>query len=177
MMILYWLRKIYNASSGLGTESTLSDIKVDLRALSDIKIATDAIKIATETIDNFISGSRGLVTEDNSGDIKTAIELLDNFISGSRGLVTEDNSGDIKTAVEAIQTSIDDSLANYQISDVDADASPYYYGFVDKSENWYILKQTGDSEATFRYCKGTGSYATAWTNRETHDYNYFFTEF
>ena len=91
------------------------------------------ILTALQIIDNFISGSRGLVTEDNSAAIKTAIEavnialqsggisqtqfanmitalqLIDNFISGSRGLVTEDNSATIKTAVEAINTALQTS--------------------------------------------------------------------
>lgn len=42
-----------------------------------------AIKTAIEILDNFISGARGLVTEDNSAAIKAAVELLDNAISGN----------------------------------------------------------------------------------------------
>ena len=101
MMVLYWLRKIYNSISGFATELTLENVK----------------------------------------------------------------------------TVVEDNLSHYQISDVDADASPYYYGFVDKIENWYILKQIGNTEASFRYCKGSGSYTTAWNNRASQTYNYFFTEF
>lgn len=44
---------------------------------------TAAIKDAVEIIDNFISGLRGLVTEDNSAAIKTSVELIDNAISGN----------------------------------------------------------------------------------------------
>jgi len=33
-------------------------------------------------------------------DIKTAVEIIDNFISGARGLVTEDNSASILAAVQ-----------------------------------------------------------------------------
>ena len=44
--------------------------------------------------------------EASAADIKTAVQVIDNFISGSRGLVTEDNSGSIKTAVEAINTKL-----------------------------------------------------------------------
>ena len=40
----------------------------------------DSIQTAVEVIDNFISGSKGLVTEDNSGAIKTAVELLDDAV-------------------------------------------------------------------------------------------------
>jgi len=42
------------------------------------------------------------MTEASAADIKTALEIIDNFISGSRGLVTEDNSADIKTAANTI---------------------------------------------------------------------------
>lgn len=60
------------------------------------------ILAAVQTIDNFISGSRGLVTEDNSAAILTAVQVIDNFISGSRGLVTEDNSAAALTALQLI---------------------------------------------------------------------------
>lgn len=94
-------------------EAILSAIKTAVEVLDNFISGTKglvtednsaAIKTAVETIDNFISGSRGLVTEDNSAAIKTAVETLDNFISGARGLVTEDNSASIKTAVEALST-------------------------------------------------------------------------
>lgn len=68
------------------------------------------IKTAVEIIDNFISGSKGLVTEDNSAAIKTAVETIDNFISGSRGLVTEDNSAAILTALGTIITALAGTL-------------------------------------------------------------------
>jgi hypothetical protein len=72
------------------------------------------IKTAIEIIDNFISGSRGLVTEDNSVAIKTALEVIDNFISGSRGLVTEDNSATIasRLATLGVPTTTNVTLTN-----------------------------------------------------------------
>lgn len=39
-----------------------------------------SILSSVQTIDNFISGSKGLVTEDNSGSIKTAVELIDDVV-------------------------------------------------------------------------------------------------
>ena len=64
-------------------------------------ITLDAIKNAVELLDNFISGSKGLVTEDNSSAIladttaiKNSIQLLDNAISGSEmqvDIVTQPN--------------------------------------------------------------------------------------
>lgn len=56
---------------------------------------------ALQLIDNFISGARGLVTEDNSAAALTALQTIDNFISGSRGLVTEDNSAAILVELSA----------------------------------------------------------------------------
>lgn len=43
-------------------------------------LSTSAIKTAVEVIDNFISGARGLVTEDNSASIKTAVEIIDDVV-------------------------------------------------------------------------------------------------
>jgi hypothetical protein len=40
---------------------------------------------ALQVIDNFISGSKGLVTEDNSGSIKTSVELIDNIVNSING--------------------------------------------------------------------------------------------
>jgi len=47
-----------------------------------------------------------LALETTLGDVKTAVQVIDNFISGSRGLVTEDNSAAIKTATELIDDAI-----------------------------------------------------------------------
>jgi hypothetical protein len=48
-----------------------------------------SIQAAVEIIDNFISGSKGLVTEDNSAAIKTSVELIDNAISGAGFNITQ----------------------------------------------------------------------------------------
>jgi hypothetical protein len=50
--------------------------------------AEQAIQTAVETIDNFISGSRGLVTEDNSAAIKTSVELIDDAIKADDAAFT-----------------------------------------------------------------------------------------
>ena len=44
-----------------------------------------------------------VVEEINSTTINTAIQTISNFISGSRGLVTEDNSAAIKAALELVR--------------------------------------------------------------------------
>jgi hypothetical protein len=50
------------------------------------------------------------------GAALTALQLIDNFISGSRGLVTEDNSGSIKTAVEALDNAVDGNYLNVNLN-------------------------------------------------------------
>lgn len=73
---------------------------------------------------------------------------------------------------------LSDSLQDYKISDVDADASPNYYGYTRKDGYWYILKETiSAGNDTYRYAKGTSGYTTNWTNRVSLTYNYFDTEF
>lgn len=67
----------------------------------------------------------------------------------------------------AIKTPTD----GYNISQVD-DSTPAYYGFVDKSGNWYIM-QEDDTTGNFRYTKGTSGFSTNWTNRATLTYDYF----
>lgn len=48
----------------------------------------------------------GTFAVQESGSALTALQVIDNFISGSRGLVTEDNSADIKTAVQLIDNTV-----------------------------------------------------------------------
>jgi|GEM_PF-6903031 len=71
-----------------------------------------------------------------------------------------------------------DPLAKYKWADVDDDASPNYYGAVDKDGNWFILKETILAGAnTYRYCKGASGYETvitgAWATRASQTYDYF----
>ena len=61
---------------------------------------------------------------------------------------------------------------HYHLADIDEAASYNYYGYTDKDENWYIMRE--NSGATeYRYVKGSGSYATAWSNRASQSYDYF----
>lgn len=75
-----------DAIRGANTKD-FSTLETDVEA---VETTCNAIQVAVETIDNFISGSRGLVTEDNSATIltacqaiQTAVEIIDNAISGN----------------------------------------------------------------------------------------------
>ncbi len=59
----------------------------------------------------------------------------------------------------------------YKITNVD-DSSPAYYGFVDKTARWFIMKEDSSS-GTYRYTKGTTNFASNWTNRASLTYDYF----
>lgn len=84
----------------------------------------------------------------------------------------------INTTLCSVQGWITDGLSQYKITDIDADASPNYYSFVDKAGNWYILKETISAGAdTYRYAKGTSDYSTNWTGRAGLSYDYFNTTF
>lgn len=63
----------------------------------------------------------------------------------------------------------DDVLEPYQFSDKSPDG--IYFGFVDRDQNWYILKLTSIDG---RYAKGSDDYATNWTGREDLTYYYFY---
>jgi hypothetical protein len=65
-----------------------------------------------------------------------------------------------------------DDLAKYRVSDIDDDATPNYYGFVDASGAWYIMKEDTTAK-TYRYLGGRSDYTTNWTNRASLTYTYF----
>lgn len=65
-----------------GTVTANAGTNLNTSALA-LEATLQSVKTAVEIIDNFISGARGLVTEDNSAAIKTALELIDNAISGN----------------------------------------------------------------------------------------------
>jgi len=65
-----------------------------------------------------------------------------------------------------------DPLIAYQVADKDTAGDPKYFGFTDKDELWYILRENVAS-GTYRYLSGGNNYDTAWTNRASHTYKYF----
>src|SRR3990172_5727945 len=99
----------YLKSSGAGTD-------IDPHIPEHLETNSAAILTALEIIDNFISGARGLVTEDNSAAIKTAVEIIDNIVAGTEaqvdvitsalptGAATAANQSTATTSPAAIQT-------------------------------------------------------------------------
>lgn len=97
-------------------------------------------------------------------------ERLATVVSTSYGLT--------KDEYKSAQNELVNPTDSYAITDKDADASPNYYGYTDQFGAWYIMKETVSAGAdTYRYCKGTSGYTTAWTGRAALTYDYFYTIF
>ena len=122
----------------------------------------EAMLTALQTIDNFISGSRGLVTEDNSASILTSVQTIDNFISGSKGLVTEDNSAAIASSVK-----------RWAVNDVSTTvANVTFVGKEQGDGTWWIMKiDTTTGVAITHAAIGNNglvtTYAAAWAAKGT----------
>jgi hypothetical protein len=61
---------------------------------------------------------------------------------------------------------------DYHISDSDESGTVKYYGYVNATGGWYILKDGGDG--TYRYAIGKSTYTTNWTGRVALTYYYFY---
>lgn len=68
-----------------------------------------------------------------------------------------------------------DSLVDYQICERDDSASTKYYGYAKMKGDWYIMRES--STGSYRYAKGTTSFATNWTNRASLTYDYIYEVF
>jgi len=70
-------------------------------------------------------------------------------------------------------------LEDYALTNIDDNAYPYYYGFINANGQSYIMKQ--DSDGSIKYAMDSisprGRYSTNWDNRTILTYNYWDTEF
>lgn len=64
----------------------------------------------------------------------------------------------------------DSPTAGYSISQID-DSVPSYFGFVNHSGAWFIMRESEDS--AFRYVKGDTNFSSNWEKRGGLNYNYF----
>ena len=70
---------------------------IEPKVVSESEPITEIVKITQPVGQKNVAGTQvNPATEDTLALVKTAVEIIDNFISGARGLVTEDNSGTIK---------------------------------------------------------------------------------
>lgn len=73
------------------------------------------------------------------------------------------------------------ALNGYVATDEDTSGTIEYYGFANRTGQWYILAQnnTVSTNPTFRYTRGDSGYTTAWTARANPaiPYDYFYNIF
>jgi len=63
---------------------------------------------------------------------------------------------------------------SFRISDIDTSGgTTRYYGYVDKSGRWLIIKED-TTEISYRYASGTEDYPTNWGNRTGLTYKYYY---
>ena len=93
-------------TGNIATNTANTKTSVDLvKTSSDsVKASVDLVKTSTDAVKTSVDGVKTTsdLIKTAVDAIKTAVETLDNFISGSKGLVTEDNSAAIKTAVNTV---------------------------------------------------------------------------
>ncbi|MEH1780887.1 MAG: hypothetical protein V7L26_17590 [Nostoc sp.] len=85
--------------------------------------------------------------------------------SGKAKVVNVDEEGNLVSGSNGIPK-------QYVASDLDDSGG--YYGFVTNGAsgaNWYIQKVTSTS---IRYVSGSNGYSTAWSNRATLTYDYYY---
>jgi hypothetical protein len=70
------------------------------------------------------------------------------------------------TSIESNQ----DPLAPYRITEEDAGSATSYYGFMNISASWYIMRI---SNGSYLYTKGNGSYPQWWASRNNLSYTTF----
>ena len=74
-----------------------------------------------------------------------------------------------------IDPAIKSPTDGYGIMNVDNASYPGYYGFVNKTGAWYILRE--NPQNTFLYAKGSSSFSSNWTGRSGLTYASFDTTF
>ena len=62
-------------------------------------------------------------------------------------------------------------IGNYVAHDIDTANDAKYYGFLEGTGSWYIMKEV-TSAGSYRFCVGTADYSTAWTARAGQTYTY-----
>mgnify|MGYP001596418142 FL=1 len=70
-------------------------------------------------------------------------------------------------------------LEDYALTNIDDNAHPYYYGYINSDGQWYIMKQNSDGSILYAvsFVSPRGQYSTNWNNRTILDYSYWDTGF
>lgn len=110
-------------------------------------------------------GSAGLTVFFFSLFTKKAHGAFFGSTPGPGTIAIKDSAGD------KIDPAILQPTDGYKITQLDDSTSTAYYGFVDKSSRWFIMKE--DGTGAYRYARGDSSFSTNWTGRAGLTYDYF----
>ena len=73
------------------------------------------------------------------------------------------------------QRTYEDPLIRYKVANVDDDGTPNYYGYVNITGGWYIMKEIISVGAdTYRYSSGTANFVSNWAGRTVLTYSYLY---
>jgi len=86
-------------------------------------------------------------------------------VPGPGTLSIKDTSG------AKIDPAIKQPTDGYTLAQLDDALTPIYYGYLNKTSAWYIIKE--DSSGAYRYAVGSSTFSTNWTNRASLTYDYF----
>ncbi len=130
-----------NRGGRLGGRSSSSAFSGDVTNNGTFVTQEDGAALtALQIIDNFISGSRGLVTEDSAAAALTALQLLDDSISGPGALVVDSYANIAINLTTGANQVLVSSAANKQIW-------VYGYGFLCGSDGVTVSFQDEDDVA------------------------------
>jgi len=164
--------------SGAATSANQGTIITALQKIDDIQNAlksVDTDELVSRLTDSAGTEINPAKEDGNLSSIKTAVEIIDNFISGSRGLVTEDNSAAIKTAVEACQTALellDNAIAGNELQ-VDVVSSALPSGAATSAKQDTLISAVQDQRDNYRYTGFLEDGTDAYVGYEDEDGNYF----
>lgn len=92
-------------------------------------------------------------------------------VPGPGTIAVKDSTGAI------IDPAIKQPTDGYRITEVDDAGSPAYYGFVDKTGAWFIMKEDSNATPNYSYVRGGGgigdTFAAKWAIRASLSYGYF----
>lgn len=110
-------------------------------------------------------GSAGLTLFLFSVFTKRAEATFFGSVPGPGTVALKDSTG------AAIDPAIKQPTDGYKISEVDADSSPAYYGYLEKTGKWFIMKE--EDTGAYRYTRGDTDFAGNWTDRDELEYDYY----
>lgn len=73
----------------------------------------------------------------------------------------------------SINVKANDVSGEYKASDAEPGSPTSYYGFLHPSGKWYIMRQSGNVNASFRYIAGDSQYQASWQKKSNLQYKLY----